>query len=232
MAALVRPTRGWKMEKRTIFILLGPPGSGKGTQAVRLSQAKGIPHISTGHILREHLSQGTPLGLRAKGYMETGELVPDSLVVEMLAERIKAPDCMQGLLLDGFPRTLVQAEAFEEMLAADDKLVAANLEVSDDLIVKRASGRWSCSQCGSIYNSHFSPPKQAGICDQCGGELFQRSDDAPNVVLQRLEVYHRQTQPLIAYYDERNLLTSVDGEGTPDAVYKELEALYTQAVEV
>ncbi|CCB86002.1 MULTISPECIES: adenylate kinase [Parachlamydia] len=207
---------------RTIWILLGPPGSGKGTQAVQLSQKLHIPHISTGDLLREHIKKETSLGEKAKGYIQAGKLVPDELVMEILFERISQPDSAQGVLLDGFPRTIAQAETLEKQLKANERMVVFNLEVPDEVIVKRAEGRLTCTKGGHIFNRYFSPPKQEGICDICGGELVRRSDDDPNVVQQRLKVYHEQTAPLVEFYQKRNVLIPVNGERSPEQVFADL----------
>ncbi len=208
--------------KQTVIILLGPPGSGKGTQAVKLSQELNIPHISTGDLFRENLSKNTELGKKAKSYMESGKLVPDEIVLEMLFDRVSRPDCVRGYLLDGFPRTIPQAESLEKHLKDKANVIALNLQVRDEVIVKRAEGRLTCKQCGQMYNKNFAPPTQEGKCDKCGGELYQRADDAPAVVQERLRVYHEQTEPLIAFYEKRDILTSVDGEKPPEAVFAEL----------
>lgn len=204
-----------------VVILLGPPGSGKGTQATRLSQALQIPHISTGDLLRENLSRATPLGLEAKGYMESGNLVPDALVIQMLKERVALPDARNGYLLDGFPRTLAQAEALDKEIGGKARVTVLNLAVSDEVIIKRASGRLLCPQ-GHIHNVHFAPSAVPGRCDTCGGELKQRSDDRPEVVTERLKVYHTQTAPLEQYYSAKGLLTTVDGEKAPDVIFQTL----------
>jgi adenylate kinase len=208
-----------------VVILLGAPGAGKGTQAARLAQARSLPHVSTGDLLRDHNARATPLGLQAKAFMDKGELVPDALVLEMLAARVDAPDCREGYVLDGFPRTEVQARALEQRLKPSDKVVVADLEVEDETIVERASGRLSCRKCGRIYHLKNAPPRQAGKCDACGGELYQRSDDAAPVVRERLRVYHEKTAPLVRFYRERGLLTALDGEQAPDAVFTDLVAL-------
>lgn len=208
-------------QQKKVVILLGPPGSGKGTQAVRLSAAMKIPHISTGDLLRENVSQGTPLGKEAKGYMDAGNLVPDALVIKMLQERIERSDASQGYLLDGFPRTLSQAEALDKILGDKTDLSVFNLAVPDDTIIKRASGRLLCKQ-GHIHNIYFAPPKVAGKCDSCGGELLQRSDDRPEVVKERLKVYHSQTAPLEQFYSAKKKLINIDGEQAPDAVFQAL----------
>lgn len=205
-----------------VIILLGPPGSGKGTQAVRMSKQLEIPHISTGDLFRENMSKNTELGQKAKSFINEGKLVPDSLVLDMLFDRVSLPDCKKGYLLDGFPRTLAQAEAFNGQLTPATKLVVFNLDVPDDIIIKRAEGRLTCKDCGAIYNRYFSPPSKEGICDKCGGELFQRSDDKAEVVQERLRVYHEQTKPLIAYYAEKGILQNIDGTKSPDEVFLNL----------
>lgn len=206
-----------------VLILLGAPGSGKGTQAPLLAKEFGIPHISTGDMFREHLALNTPLGKKARDYMLAGKLGPDELVLDMLMERISKPDCVRGYLLDGFPRTIPQAEALSRFLSKNVSLMALSLKVPDDVIAKRASGRLICRQCGHIYNKDSSPPKKAGICDKCGGEVYQRPDDTPEVVLERLKVYHHQTEPLLGYYQKQGVLANFNGNKAPDAVHDELK---------
>lgn len=210
-----------------VVILLGAPGAGKGTQAARLAQARGLPHVSTGDLLRDHRGRGTPLGRQAQGYMDRGELVPDALVLDMLAERVARPDCREGYVLDGFPRTDVQARALEQRLAPSDEVRVVNLEVSDETIVARAAGRISCPSqgCGRVYHLQSAPPRKAGTCDACGTALVQRPDDTPPVVRERLRVYHEKTAPLVDFYAQRGLLTTIDGEQAPDAVFAALGAL-------
>lgn len=205
-----------------VLILLGPPGSGKGTQAVRLSKEIGIPHISTGDLFRDNLSRNTELGKKAKAYMEGGKLVPDELVLEMLFDRVSQPDCVNGYLLDGFPRTVPQAEALDKHLGKNVQVIALNLLVRDELIIKRIAGRLTCKKGGHIYNSFLSPPKNKEICDACGGELIQRSDDAPEVVKERLRVYHDQTAPLVKFYGDKGVLIDINGENAPDIVFNDL----------
>ena len=205
-----------------VVILLGPPGAGKGTQASRLGADLGIPHISTGDLFRDNLARATELGAQAKGFMDSGKLVPDALVLDMLFDRVKQPDCARGYLLDGFPRTLPQAEAFEKALPKDTKLSVLNLRVGDALIVERLSGRRSCASCGNIQHLRFSPPKVPGKCDKCQGALTQRSDDKPEVIQKRLAVYREQTQPLEKYYEARKLLVQVDGAKSADEVFEVL----------
>jgi adenylate kinase len=208
-------------KKRLVLILLGPPGSGKGTQAARISRESGVPHISTGELFREHLRQKSPLGERVRGYMDAGQLVPDALVLDMLFDRLAQGDCEKGFLLDGFPRTLAQAEELTNRLKGD-KVVVVDLGVSDDVILKRMSGRLTCKQCGRVYNRFFSPPKSAEGCDACGGELYQRSDDAESIVKDRLAVYHNQTKPLIAYYEAQDKLHHIDGEQSPEIIFEKI----------
>lgn len=203
-----------------VVVMLGAPGAGKGTQAVRLSLALSIQHVSTGDLFREHLKRGTPLGSKAKQYMEEGHLVPDDLVVDMLFDRVKRPDCSEGYLLDGYPRTLHQAEVLEERLVSKIPMQVLELEVSDESIVERAAGRLLCDGCGHIQHEKYSPPEVAGICDACGGTLLKREDDRPGVVRNRLAVYHDQTQPLSDYYRQRDMLCVVDGSKAPDEVYE------------
>jgi len=207
-----------------IVVLLGAPGAGKGTQAVRLSKARSLPHVSTGDLLRDNMKRGTPLGAQAKGFMEKGELVPDALVLDMLSARVSAPDCSQGYVLDGFPRTEVQAVALEQRLAGHTVTVV-NLEVADESIVRRAAGRLSCKQCGAVFHRESSPPRKPGVCDACGGELFTRSDDSAPVVRERLRVYRDKTAPLVEFYSRRGLLKTIDGEQSPDAVFSRLDGL-------
>jgi adenylate kinase len=202
-----------------VIILLGAPGAGKGTQAARLSQALGLPHVSTGDLFRENLSQGTALGERAKTYMESGQLVPDDLTVDMLFDRTSRPDCADGYMLDGFPRTVPQAVALGERLGNDAPLTVLNIEVPDDIIVERSAGRLLCRECGNIQHKSFSPPAQEGVCDACGGELYQRKDDHPEVVQERLSVYHTQTEPLVGHYGDQGACLSVDGNRAPDDVF-------------
>lgn len=217
-------------QPKTVVILLGPPGSGKGTQAVRITKELGIPHISTGDLFRENIGKGTELGKRAKTFMDAGKLVPDEVVLDMLFDRISRPDCVKGFLLDGFPRTIPQAEAFDRKIAGQAKLVVLNLDVADDLIIKRVAGRLICKDCGNVHNKYFSAPKNEGKCDKCGGELVQRSDDKEDVVKERLRVYQEQTKPLIAYYSKKGLLVTVNGERDPDTVYTDLMKAYRSKI--
>jgi adenylate kinase len=195
-------------------ILLGPPGAGKGTHAVDISKTLGIPHVSTGDMFRAALKQATPLGLEAKKFMDKGALVPDDLVVAMVRERIGQKDCAKGFLLDGFPRTAVQAGKLGETLAAAGQKIdmVLNLACAKDTVVARLAGRRVCRQCGAIYHVKNMPPKREGVCDKCAGELYQRDDDKEATVLDRLDVYERQTAELIGYYRSLGLLKDVDAD--------------------
>lgn len=210
-------------EKRLIVILLGPPGSGKGTQAKMLSEALLIPQISTGDLFREHMKNDTPLGLKAKGFINSGKLVPDDLVLAMLDERVKNKDCQKGFLLDGVPRTVNQAETLEKGMLKNSHTIVLNLIVDDNTIIKRAEGRLICKQCGTIYNRYFSPPKKEGVCNKCGGSLYHREDDKAEVVRERLRVYNEQTKPLVDYYNAHHGLINVNGDNAPDTVFHELK---------
>lgn len=206
------------------LIFLGPPGAGKGTQAEKLSGAMGIPHISTGDIFRNALKNKTSLGLQAKSFMDKGLLVPDDIVVGIVEERLKMQDCERGFILDGFPRTLLQAKALDDVLKAMGASLDAviNVDVSDAELIERLTGRRVCRQCGATYHMKFNPPKTAGICDECGGELIQRDDDKLETVKKRLDVYKDQTQPLIDYYEKTGLLKTVNGEKDIDLVYSDI----------
>jgi len=205
--------------QQRVVVLLGSPGSGKGTQAKKLTQLLGIPHISTGDLFRENVGNHTALGKQAKSFMDAGRLVPDEIVLKMLFDRVARQDCLSGYLLDGFPRTISQAEALD---GHPVQLSVFNLSVSDDVVMKRLSGRLTCSVCGNMYNRYFSPPAKEGICDQCGGKLIQRPDDRSEVIQERLKVYKKQTEPLIYYYESRGVLTTVDGEQSADAIHQQM----------
>jgi adenylate kinase len=202
-----------------IVILLGAPGAGKGTQAKRLSQEMSLPHVSTGDLFRENVGQGTELGKRAKTFMDEGNLVPDELVIDMLFDRVARPDCSEGYLLDGFPRTVDQANALEQRLDGESRLSVIDIEVPDQDIIDRLAGRQVCKACGHTHHAQFSPPAKAGLCDVCGGVLERRKDDSPEVVEKRLAVYRQQTAPLIEFYKTRSNLCRVDGRPTPDQVF-------------
>ena len=205
-----------------VVILLGPPGSGKGTQAIRLSKELAIPHISTGDLFRENMSKNTVLGARAKNYINEGKLVPDDLVLDMLFSRVSQPDSAKGYLLDGFPRTVPQAEALEKQLQNKATLTVLDLEVPDEMIIKRAIGRLTCQECGQLYNTYFSPPNNENLCDLCNTPLSKRADDTTEVVQERLKVYHDQTKPVEIFYEKKGVLHRVDGTKSPDDVYKSL----------
>jgi len=207
------------------LVLLGGPGAGKGTQAERLAEALGIPQVSTGDLFRENLENQTELGLLAKGYMERGELVPDEVTVGMVRERLSRPDAAKGAILDGFPRTIAQAEALEALLAdLGSKLaVVPYIKVPEDVLLARLAGRWTCRRCGAMYHQIFSPPEATGVCDKCGGELYQRPDDTPETQKHRIEVYFEQTAPLIDYYRDKGLLAEVDGRPGIAEIQAELQ---------
>lgn len=208
-----------------VVILLGPPGAGKGTQAARLSVELGLPHVSTGDLFREHRAKGTELGRRAQEFMDSGRLVPDELVLDMLFDRVGRPDCSKGYLLDGFPRTLPQAEALLARLGAQVQVQAINLRVADANLIERLTGRWTCPKCGHIHHARTSPPKVAGTCDRCSSALVQRSDDRLETVSKRLSVYREQTRPLEDWFAARGVLEHVDGERAPDEVFLALKRL-------
>lgn len=207
------------------LILLGAPGAGKGTQAEILSREYNIPTISTGNILRAAMKNGTPVGLKAKAFVEAGQLVPDDVIIGIIEERLSQGDCANGYILDGVPRTIPQAEAMEEKGIEID--CALSIEVADQTIIDRMSGRRTCKNCSQTFHVLFNPPKQDGVCDFCGGELTIRKDDAPETVKNRLDVYHRETEPLKAFYEQRGKLISVEGqptiEATTAAIRKALE---------
>ena len=194
------------------LILLGAPGAGKGTQAAILCKELNIPTISTGNILRAAIKNGTPTGMKAKAFMDEGKLVPDDVIIGIITERVAEEDCANGYILDGVPRTIAQAEALEKAGIVFDDVVS--IEISDEVIMERMSGRRVCEHCGASYHLVAVPPKQEGVCDKCGGKLAQRKDDAPETVKARLEVYHKETEPLKAFYAQRGLLKSVENQAT------------------
>jgi len=206
------------------LVLLGAPGAGKGTQAKKLIEKYGIPQISTGDILRQNVADGTPLGKEAKSYMERGELVPDRIILGLVEDRLKRDDCKKGYILDGFPRNIAQAEALDKMLSDLNMPLDAALSVDvpfDDLM-KRLTGRRTCKNCQQMYNIYFSPPQREGVCDKCGGDLFQRDDDKEETIRNRLEVYQKSTAPLIDYYRGKGILKSVDGTGSIDEIFNRI----------
>lgn len=207
------------------LILLGPPGAGKGTQSQYISQYFAIPQISTGDMLREAKKNQTELGKKAEEFMKAGQLVPDEVVVGIVEERLLQKDCRNGFLLDGFPRTVKQADALNEFLLTHQKTLTAvlNLEVPEQDLVGRLSGRRVCRSCGFGFHVIFSPPKISGVCDRCGGELYQRSDDQEDVITQRLDVYKKQTAPLIDYYQQKNLLKNINGLGSVDQIWLRIQ---------
>jgi adenylate kinase len=205
-----------------VVILLGPPGCGKGTQAKKIVNEFDLPHVSTGDLFRENIGKSTALGKKAIRYMNEGKLVPDELVLDMLFDRISRPDCKTGYLLDGFPRTVAQAEALERHLKIGTEVIAINLPVSDELLIQRISGRLSCPNCKHVYNIYFSPPSTDGICDVCQNTLIQRPDDSADVVKERLRIYKEQTAPVIEYYQKKGLLHTVDGQQSPELIFNQI----------
>lgn len=207
------------------IILMGPPGAGKGTQAEKIKAAYPIPHISTGDMFREAVENGTPLGREAKKYMDEGKLVPDEVTIGIVEERLAQPDCEKGFLLDGFPRTTVQAEALDQVLGRLGKKVEAaiNISVPDEILVERMTGRVTCKDCKTVYHVKFNPPAKEGVCDRCGGELIQRSDDRGETVVKRLQVYNEQTNPLLDYYQKAGVLHNIDGNRAADAVFADIK---------
>lgn len=208
------------------IIMLGAPGAGKGTQAKMIADRYGIPHVSTGDIFRANIKNGTALGMEAKGYMDQGKLVPDELTVKILLDRVSKEDCRNGYVLDGFPRTIPQAEVLDKALTElNDKIdFAINVDVPDENIVRRMSGRRACLNCGATYHMVHVPPKKEGICDRCGNELILRDDDKEETVKNRLAVYHEQTQPLIDFYTEKGVLADVDGTQDMQVVFENIIA--------
>ena len=213
-------------QKQLNLILLGAPGAGKGTQAVTISKKLGLVHVATGDLFRKEQESGTELGKIAKSYMEKGQLVPDEITVKMLLGRITAPDCTKGVILDGFPRTLEQAKALDKALAAQGNGIdrVLYIKVSNQELLRRLSGRWICRNCQAPYNIVEMPPKVAGKCDRCGGELYQRADDTEETARKRLNVYFSQTMPLIEYYNKTGKLVEVNGEQGIEAVGRDLIA--------
>jgi adenylate kinase len=212
---------------RTYIVLLGPPGVGKGTQAEIIAKTTGLPHISSGDLFRENIKNATNLGQLAQSFMNTGELVPDDVTISMIRDRLSRLDCREGALLDGFPRTTVQAEALEKLLAEFGGRVnyVPYIAASEAILVERLSGRWTCKAQGHIFHEKFNPPKKPGVCDLDGSELYQRDDDKAETVIRRIQVYFAQTAPLIAYYRERGLLSEIDGARPIEQVSVDLLAV-------
>jgi len=206
------------------LILLGPPGAGKGTQAQMIVERYRIPQISTGDILRNAVKESTPLGLKAKAFMDRGQLVPDEVVIGIIDERLRAPDCHPGFILDGFPRTIAQAEALQSILTKIGKSIdhVINMEVDPEELVNRLTGRRTCKNCGAMFHVLFHPPKGEGICDRCGGPLYQREDDKEETIRTRLREYRKQTAPLIEYYRQKNRLRSIQGMGGQDQIFERI----------
>jgi len=206
------------------IVFLGAPGAGKGTQAAAVAGELNLAHIASGDLFRQAVEQGTELGKKAKTYMEKGILVPDEITIEMVLERLSAPDCANGVILDGFPRNLAQAEALDKALAKQNKAIdkAVYIKVPEKELLRRLSGRWICRNCQTVYNIIDSPPEVGGKCDKCGGELYQRPDDTPQTVKKRLKVYFAETAPLIDYYARRGKLSEVEGEGSVDEVTRKI----------
>lgn len=206
------------------IIMLGAPGAGKGTQAKKIADKYQIPHISTGDIFRANIKEGTELGKKAKTFMDAGKLVPDELTIDLLMDRISRPDCAKGYVLDGFPRTIPQAESLEAALEKRGEKIdyAINVEVPDENIIHRMSGRRACLNCGATYHVVHIPTRMEGICDRCGSELVLRDDDKPETVKKRLDVYHEQTQPLIEFYSQRGVLVNVDGTRDMEVVFADI----------
>lgn len=220
---MTQPTFAQESDSKLVVILLGPPGSGKGTQAVRLAEALSIAHISTGDIFRYNIKNQTPIGLKVKEYLDKGQLVPDSVTLEMLFDRLKQPDCKKGFLLDGVPRTVQQAEVIQEKLNQEPhRLVVCNLVISDAEVMKRITGRRSCPTCNKIYHIDFNPPKVEGKCDVDGTTLIQRTDDTPEVVSSRLKAYYEQTKPVEDFYKKHGKVEDIDGSQSPDQVFNAL----------
>jgi adenylate kinase len=208
------------------IVLLGPPGAGKGTQAKMVSGKLKLPHISSGDIFRENLKEKTELGIVAKGYIHQGQLVPDDITIAMIKDRLTRPDCQDGALMDGFPRTVAQAEAFDHMLYELNGKVTAvpYIKVVEKILIERLAGRWTCPVCGRVYHQKFNPPKEPGSCDDDIAELYQRDDDKAETVKQRIQVYFKQTQPLIDYYQKNGVLLEIDGDQPIDSVATDLLA--------
>ncbi|KUP04640.1 adenylate kinase [Bacillus coahuilensis m2-6] len=209
------------------ILLMGPPGAGKGTQAEKIVEEYGIPHISTGDMFRAAIKAGTELGLEAKSYMDKGALVPDEVTIGIVRERLALADCEKGFLLDGFPRTVAQAEALEQILSDLTKSIdyVINIQVDHDILMSRLTGRRICKSCGATYHLVFNPPANEGVCDRCGGDLYQRADDNEETVGNRLAVYTNQTQPLLDFYQEKGYLKNINGQQDISDVYSDIDSL-------
>ncbi|AIE58663.1 adenylate kinase [Bacillus methanolicus] len=209
------------------LVLMGLPGAGKGTQAEKIVEKYNIPHISTGDMFRAAMNEGTELGLKAKSFMDKGELVPDEVTIGIVRERLSKDDCQNGFLLDGFPRTVAQAEALEAMLASMDKKIdyVINVVVDKDILMERLTGRRICKNCGATYHLVFNPPKVEGVCDRCGGELYQRADDNSETVQNRLEVNMKQTKPLLDFYESKGYLRNINGQQDIEKVFADIDEL-------
>ncbi|MBI4453644.1 adenylate kinase [Candidatus Woesearchaeota archaeon] len=210
-----------------ILILLGPPGSGKGTQSKRLMEKYNLPQISTGDILRAEVGKGTELGRRAKAVMDSGKLVSDDIILGIIKNRVEEPDCKKGFIFDGFPRTIPQAEGLKELLKQKRLKITKvlNIHLDDEIVVQRLGGRWTCTKCGAIFHASTNPPKKKGRCDKCNGELYQRDDQKESAVKERLNVYKKQTEPLINFYKKEKLLVDIDGTPSIDEIFKEITEL-------
>lgn len=210
-------------KQKTIIVLLGPPGAGKGTHAGPLSEHLSLPHISTGDLFRENIRNNTELGQKVKPYLDQGKLVPDEIVMDMLFARMKDTDCLRGCILDGFPRTVAQAKALEAKLGNTSRVIALNFNVPDSVLIERISGRLICKECKRPYHKRFDPPRQANVCDACGGPLYTRDDDQESIVRKRLEVYHTESQPLIDYYaKKKGELREIDSQNTKEQVFQDI----------
>ncbi len=216
--------------KPLVIILLGPPGAGKGTHAAPLSGKLGLPHISTGDLFRENIRNATPLGQKVKSFMDSGNLVPDELVLDMLFDRILQPDCAKGYILDGFPRTLAQAKALDARLGNQNRVVALNFNIPDEDLIPRITGRLICKGCKKPYHKMFDPPAKQGICDVCGSSLYTRDDDTEEVVRKRLVIYHAETQPLIDYYAAKKIVKEIDSKNAKERVFQDVLAALPDGV--
>lgn len=232
MGCIMFASEGTAMNRKdtkpmTVIILLGPPGSGKGTHAGPLSEHLSLPHISTGDLFREQIRKNTPLGQKVKVFLDNGHLVPDEFVVDMLFDRMQSADCAHGCILDGFPRTVFQAKALDARMGKNSRIIALNLNVPDSVLIERITGRLICKECKKPYHKRFDPPRQANVCDVCGGSLYTRNDDQETIVRNRLKVYHDESQPLIEYYaKKKEALHEIDGQNSKEVVFRDiLEAL-------